>query len=82
VIRLQEEQQKRIMPKFNDNENIKSDKNIARYIRELTENIKTSEENIRIISFSEVKQPSEAPGIIKRLLNSKGKHESLFNNKT
>lgn len=62
MVRLQEEQQKRIMPKFDDSQNIKSDKIIAQYIRELTQNIKTAEENIKAITFIELKNNNEAPG--------------------
>ena len=56
------------MPKFNDNENIKSDQLISKYIRELTHSIKTAEENIRVITYSEVKNESEKPSNLPNLL--------------
>ena len=50
VTKLQEQQQKRITPKFNEDENKQLDRNIYNSIIEITKKIKNCEENIKQIS--------------------------------
>ena len=47
VSRLQENQQKRLVPKFDDDENKKLDKDISSLIMEMTNRLKNCEDNIK-----------------------------------
>jgi hypothetical protein len=64
VTRLQEDQQKRIMFKFNDDENIKLDRIIKTTREEITKKIKTCEENIKKISYEVIDSNEERRSII------------------
>lgn len=59
VNRLQEDQQKRIIPKFNDEENFKIDKDIRQNIFEMTKKIRECEDNIKVISQGSLSSPQE-----------------------
>ena len=59
VTKLQEEQQKRITPKFNEEENICLDNNISLYIMEITEKIKKCDELIKQLSCIKLVSLSE-----------------------
>ena len=62
VARLQEDQQRRIMPKFDDEENKKVDRLIRENIREITNKIKQCEENIKSMAFEKVEMQKESLG--------------------
>ena len=59
VTKLQEQQQKRITPKFNEDENKQLDINIYNYIIEITKKIKNCEENIKKISIIQLLSVAE-----------------------
>jgi syntaxin 16 len=59
VSRLQEDQQRRIMPKFDDEENKKIDKLIRENIREMTKKIKECEDNIKSMSLEKISTDKE-----------------------
>jgi hypothetical protein len=62
VNKLQEDQQKRIMIKFNDDENNRLDKQIKLSKFEITKKIKDCENNIKDITYSRVETESERRG--------------------
>lgn len=59
VTKLEEDQQKRLMPKFNEEENIKIDKQIRDNITYMTRKIKECEDSIKQISYEKVDTPAE-----------------------
>ena len=59
VTKLQEQQQKRITPKFNEDENKQLDRNIYNSIIEITKKIKNCEENIKQISIIQLLSVAE-----------------------
>ncbi len=64
MTRLQEDQQKRIMFKFNDDENIKLDRLIKIIREEITKKIKICEESIKKISYEVIDGNEERRSII------------------
>lgn len=60
VAKLQEDQQRRIMPKFDDDENIRLDKQIRINTYEMTRKIKECEDLIKEISMHKIDNPQEA----------------------
>lgn len=64
VTRLQEDQQKRIMPKFNEDENKILDKNIRENVYDMTKKIKECEENIKFIQYFKTENMSEQTSIL------------------
>jgi hypothetical protein len=62
--RLQEDQQKRIMPKFDEGENHKLDRSISSSMNDMTQKIKLMEQNIKAIKFEKVSSGQEDIGNI------------------
>lgn len=59
VSKLKELQSRRLVSKFNEEENRKLDRQIRNLIKELTERLRENEENIKIISFESTKNNTE-----------------------
>jgi len=59
VLRLLDEQHKRIAPKFEEEDNTKLDRSINTIVRAMTNRIKDCEENIKKINLSAVKTKTE-----------------------
>lgn len=62
VNKLQEDQQKRIMPKFNDKENKLLDVQIRKNIFDMTQKIKECEDNIKQLSYINLTNLQEERG--------------------
>jgi hypothetical protein len=60
VTKLLEDQQRRIMPKFDDDENLQLDKQIRVNTFEMTKKIKECEEIIKEISYEKIDNQSES----------------------
>lgn len=56
---MEEEQQKRITPKFDETENRIIDNTISTIVYDITSSIKEIEDNIKIITYEETKSPQD-----------------------